>query len=520
MADNLKSESLSWALTHVQRFNDTDVFPVPFEYRAIAHNWNSVGPYLQGIDFSSHKIFSDRRVMVIKPNGGFRAAIQLDPFDQLLYTAAIYESSDLVERSRIPADQKVACSYRVRITGDGAFFTTDNGWNDFHSRSKELAESGAVSHVLLADISDFYNQLGQHRVQNALEMATVPTDRSTNIERFLNQLTSKQSQGLPVGPYASIVLAEACLIDVDNFLLRLNVPFVRYVDDFRIFCQSRKHAIEIRHALAEYLFVVHRLSLESSKSTIQYVAKFLKEELSDPEEEERQAKVEKLTELLNTISEQFGGYSFEEPREDDEELLGQAEQESFIELFEHCVKRPPLRLGLARHLLRKARRSRTVVLNNLVFEHLEALAPVMRDVVGYLVTTIPKKDASVRGEALLKFCATSDLGSLPFVRMWILELLTQRHDLCGPTRALAFAEETQNIFGVRPSALLAVAHNQIDWVRARKETWRNHEAWDRRALIWSASVLPSGERRPFLSMVAEQGDYLDAAIAKYLLSPK
>jgi hypothetical protein len=144
----------------------------------------------------------------------------------------------------------------------------------------------------------------------------------------------------------------------------------------------------------------------------------------------------------------------------------------------------------------------------------------MRDVVGYLVTTIPKKDASVRGEALLKFCATSDLGSLPFVRMWILELLTQRHDLCGPTRALAFAEETQNIFGVRPSALLAVAHNQIDWVRARKETWRNHEAWDRRALIWSASVLPSGERRPFLSMVAEQGDYLDAAIAKYLLSPK
>jgi hypothetical protein len=62
----------------------------------------------------------------------------------------------------------------------------------------------------------------------------------------------------------------------------------------------------------------------------------------------------KWTELLNAVSEQFGGYSFEEPGEDDEELLGQAEQESFIELFEHCVKRPPLRLGLARHLERSA----------------------------------------------------------------------------------------------------------------------------------------------------------------------
>src|SRR5262249_37820252 len=144
--------------------------------------------------------------------------------------------------------------------------------------------------------------------------------------------------------------------DVDNFLRRLNVPFVRYVDDFRIFCRSRKHAIEIRHALSEYLFAVHRLSLESSKSSVQYVARFIKEELSDPEEEEQQAKVDKLTELLNALSEQLGGYSFEEPDEDDEELLSQAEQESFIELFERCVTRPPLQLGLARHLLRKARR--------------------------------------------------------------------------------------------------------------------------------------------------------------------
>jgi hypothetical protein len=32
--------------------------------------------------------------------------------------------------------------------------------------------------------------------------------------------------------------------------------------------------------------------------------------------------------------------------------------------------------------------------------------------------------------------------------------------------------------------------------------------------------LPSGERRPFLSMVVEQGDLLDAAVAKFLLSRK
>jgi hypothetical protein len=519
MADNLQPESLSWALSHTQRFGDTDVFPVPFEYKSVAHNWSAIDPHLKQIDFGTHKISSDHRVMVMKPGGGFRAAIQLDPLDQLMYTAAVYECADLVEKSRIPASQRVACSYRVKLTPQGEFFMPDNGWADFHLQSKLLAETAQYSHVLLVDISDFYNQLGQHRVQNALEMATVSAERSNNIERFLNQLTAKQSQGLPVGPLASIILAEACLTDVDNFLRRQNVPHVRYVDDFRIFCNSRKHAIETKHALAEYLFAVHRLSLESSKSSLQEVGVFLTEELSDPEEREKQARADKLSEILNEISDQYSGYSFEEPDETTQvKLLSQAQQESFIELFEQCVNKPPLHLGLARHLLRKARSGRTVLLNNVVFDHLETLAPVMRDVVRYLAITIPKRQAPERGQELLDFCKVSDVGNLPFVRMWILDLLTQRPDLCGPAEALGNAEEMQTVLGLRPSALLAKAHKQIDWVRARKETWRNHEPWDRRALIWSTSVLPGGERRPFLSMVAQQGDILDSAVAKYLLS--
>jgi hypothetical protein len=75
MADNVQAESLSWALSHVRRFGDTDIFPIPFEYSAIAHSWNAIGPHLEQTDLSSHKVSSDRRVMVVKPGGGFRAAI-------------------------------------------------------------------------------------------------------------------------------------------------------------------------------------------------------------------------------------------------------------------------------------------------------------------------------------------------------------------------------------------------------------------------------------------------------------
>ena len=445
--------------------------------------------------------------------------MQLDPLDHLLYTAAVYEAAELIEKARVPADQRIACSYRINLTAEGAFFAPENGWKDFHARSKELAEGGAFSHVLMADISDFYNQLGQHRIQNALEAASVSASRSRNIERFLNQLTAKQSQGLPVGPLGSIVLAEACLIDVDNFLLRQGVPHTRYVDDFHVFCTSRKQAIEIRHALTGYLFGVHRLSLESSKSSIAYVARFVADQLSDPEELEEQAKVQRLGELLSEIWEERGPYWDEEiDPEAEDDLLDQAAQESFVALFEGCIQRPTLNSGLARHLLRKARLGRTVVLNNLVFENLEALAPVLRDVVLYLAATVPKSQASSRSRQILRFCEESDVGTLPFVRMWIMELFVRRPDLCPSAEALTYADDFARQFGIRNGALLAAAHNQIDWVRAHKETWRNHEPWGRRALIWSTSILPSGERRPFLSMVAEQGDQLDAAIAKYLLS--
>ena len=54
MADHLKEESLNWALAHVRRFGDTDLFPVPFEFQALAKAWSKVLPDLLAIDLAVH----------------------------------------------------------------------------------------------------------------------------------------------------------------------------------------------------------------------------------------------------------------------------------------------------------------------------------------------------------------------------------------------------------------------------------------------------------------------------------
>jgi hypothetical protein len=166
----------------------------------------------------------------------------------------------------------------------------------------------------------------------------------------------------------------------------------RYVDDFRRFCASRKQAIQLKHALADYLFSVHRLSLESAKSSTTHIEKFIKEELSDPEEIEQQARAERLNQLFEEVADKKGPYWYESLEEESEkELLNQAQKESFSTLFEECVKTRPLHLGLARHLLRKGLKSRTNVLNNLVFENFKALTPAFRDSIRYLAVTIPNR---------------------------------------------------------------------------------------------------------------------------------
>jgi hypothetical protein len=102
-----------------------------------------------------------------------------------------------------------------------------------------------------------YNAFAVHRIPNGLEDAGVATLRARNLEKFLLQLNASQSQGVPVGPLPSAIVAELCMNDVDTLLLKKGAPHVRFVDDFRVFCKTRGEAIQILHDLTEYLHTTH-----------------------------------------------------------------------------------------------------------------------------------------------------------------------------------------------------------------------------------------------------------------------
>ena len=77
------------------------------------------------------------------------------------------------------------------------FFSNNNGFLSFATQSEELANN--YQYVLATDITDFYNQIYLHRLNNAIESA-----KSNISARFLMrlnasylQLNNKASKGYP-----------------------------------------------------------------------------------------------------------------------------------------------------------------------------------------------------------------------------------------------------------------------------------------------------------------------------------
>ncbi len=101
----LQANSLNWALEHALKYGDTDVFPLPFEYEAIRHDWTNLRTWLEGQNILEWQVRPHRTLLSPKAKHGFRVITQLDPLDFLIFAATIKEIASDIEASRIPVNQ-------------------------------------------------------------------------------------------------------------------------------------------------------------------------------------------------------------------------------------------------------------------------------------------------------------------------------------------------------------------------------------------------------------------------------
>ncbi len=501
----LTEQSLEFAREHINKYYDSDFFPKAIEFDALWHQWDEVKKDLMSKNIGKLWVTSPRAMTIAKPKGGFRVVHQLEPLDAVVYTALACEVAPAVEAARMPADAHIACSYRLSIA-DGSYFAGGSGWANFNKKTEELAAK--FKNVLATDVTDFYNQIYLHRVNNAIESADAKLKPiADDIEGFLSRLNDKSSQGVPVGPAASIVLSEAVLIDVDLFLKDLGVAHTRYVDDFRIFSDSPRDLYKVLERLTLYLYENHRLTVSSEKTFVLNAAEFVQKHLHNNYAEEKVQLLETL-EVFNPYTDDFEEIEVEVA---DEEAQQHAQ---LIAAIEKVINYEHLDLGLARSVIRTARRNSIPVIAKYLLESFDFFAPVVNDVALYLDKITDPNLAKELRPLVEKLLSSSALDS-QLVRFWIEWYVAQYPDF------MKIAKIRQFVFGgenVENQARAAITTKNVAWVRDHKAGVYNLGGWARRAVLHASRVLPSDERNHWLKLfIGNSPVLLDRWVAKWVL---
>lgn len=229
----------------------------------------------------------------------YRKAALIDPECLAKYTALVLQVAESVEKARIPTSEKIVFSARFSPHGPD-IFSKDVTYSTWRERIKELANEESCTYVVQCDIASFYDRVNIHRIQSTLLDVGVDTKLVKKIDDLLLLWSKKDSYGIPVGNTASRILAEAALIDVDNYLMSEKINYVRYVDDYRLFAPDLVTAQRWMNLLTTRLFR-DGLMLNTGKTKLYLAAK---EDDTDTKQSEDtpEAIVKKVTMLT-------GGYN-------------------------------------------------------------------------------------------------------------------------------------------------------------------------------------------------------------------
>ncbi len=536
---HVSEAALDFALTHVIAKGDTDILPPAHEYRAVLAQWDSVRSDLAGRDLDTWHVRPARRCLSPKRGLAFRVATQLDPLDTLLITAVVYEIGQELEARRVPVDDAIVHSYRFGPTSAGQLYLPAWSFESFRERSlSEARARGGV--VLMTDISDFFQRIYFHPLENALSVATASRDHARVIGKFISGWNQSVSYGIPVGPSIFRLLAEVTIDDVDRALLSEGYAYCRFSDDYRVFVADERSAREACAFLANLLLRHHGLTLQESKTEIVAAEDFIRRFERTEEDAERAALRESFDDLRRQLR-----------KREEQELIDMADVgeetdywDAWVGLDEYAdidyedldddqkaivdglnlwqVLRRQLEdtgaldVPLTRFVLRRIAQLGLQDDEALLLSDIARLYPVFPQLVQALAVQHPG-DARARTELGGRLLALFDdpvVGHLEYHRAWILSVFNDATWGHADEISHAYSKFSDQL--TRPEAITALAAAGVaHWFRSRKQDVTNLPPWERRAFLAGARCLPRDEARHWFRSILPQLDELERVVVSW-----
>ena len=505
-------DSIGWALNHLITIGDSDLFPIPIEFDAIAGLGAEAIKILSDLDLSQVSPGSARRFIVPKDDLSYRIATQLDPLDSIFLAALMHQYGNQIEAKRRAVGEKRVFSYRFAPDTNGNFYDKTFSWNEFWGNCFEKSKS--FEYAIVLDISDFYNQIYHHTLENQLAECGLPNQVIKWILALSESLTAKTSRGIPVGPHSAHLLAEISLKPVDNSLVTRGIEFCRFVDDIIVFCHSLVEARINVLTIADVLDKQQRLMLQRQKTKIldkERFQKYCKEMVEDRPINDLE------TNLLKVIRKHSGGnpYSIIHLSQISNEDLCLFKEESIEKIFDDYLSPGEPDYTRLRWFIRRLSQVGHPGAVNYCVDNINKLMPALNDICQYFVSVsnFSASEWPVLGEKILSLLDDPLIQANDYYQMSIYSLFNRKVELNHFEKILKnYQVNPSNL--KRETIITAFKYGAADWIRELKEHYSGMDRWQQRAFLVACSKLPKEEKRFFLGHVSN-ADKLDELLIKW-----
>lgn len=208
-----------------------------------------------------------RRKEIDKPDGGVRLLGIPTVLDRVIQQAI----AQILEQIWDPIFSEFSYGFRPKRSAHDAVL-----------QSKQYLLDG-YTYVVDMDLSKFFDRVNHDRLMSRLATRVKDKRVLKLIRRYLNAGTmingviTYTDEGTPQGGPISPLLSNIVLDELDKELEKRGHKFVRYADDFRIYCKSLKAAQRVKTSITRFLTGKLRLKVNEEKSAVSrpWLRKFL-----------------------------------------------------------------------------------------------------------------------------------------------------------------------------------------------------------------------------------------------------
>lgn len=489
----LDRDSVAWALNAVAASSDSDLFPPTPEFKQAAGSPNGLLDALTSPELKDLEIGASMRFLVPKDDVSYRQATQLDPQDGLILTALVYQFGQRIEDRRLPRDQ--VFSYRFGPT-EAELYTEESDWNRFWAKARDLAKQSST--ILYCDITDFYNQIYHHTLENQLIASKFPNQAIKWILALMESTTAGVSRGVPIGPHAIHILAEASLIPIDNSLRDHGLRFVRFVDDILVFCDSPEHARSAIYTVARTLDRQQRLTLQRHKTRVFNRDDFYSFADSMAEDQPISELESDLLSIVRKYSHgnPYRAVQFSDITEGDWAQITTEDLTAIVEKYLSVKDPDHMRLGWFYRRLAQIGHPGAL---KVTLDRLDDLGPSLPSVVRYMASLYTVESSTWRevGGRLLDVLESERFREQEYFTVMLLGLFARNRSLNNFAQ-LGRRWPTSSPPLRRQLILAARRNGAVDWLRNLKEDFASMDASQKLAFVHAMGAFPSDERKFFL----------------------